>query len=156
MAKREPINTALVCWIPTPDDYHFIPTVHLDPAYVVGVNAQFPVFTAGDGPVYRRQTQQYIAKQEFEKRKAEGEHLYPQPEYRRRSFAITDRRVFHFGAVYIHVHRNVAESNECSAYGHIYSVINEDHASDVDDVEIEFSTNIDPRGTTTLPLAVIP
>jgi len=155
MAKtKQPIDTALVCWIPTPDDYHFIPTQHLNGHYVAGDNAVAPVYIS-DGPRYRRQTQQHIAREEFEKRKAEGEHLYPQQEYRRRSFTITDRRVFHFGAMYVRVHRKVAEPDECSTL-HTYSIICKDHASDDDDVETEFHTNIDPRGANHFPLAVIP
>lgn len=154
MAKREPINTALVCWIPTPDDYHFIPTQHLNGHYVAGGNAVAPVYIT-DGPMRRRQTQQYIAREEFKKRIEEGEQLYPQPEYRRRSFTITDKRVFHFGVTYVRVSRKVAKPDECSTL-HTYSRIHENHASDDDDVEIEFSTSIDARGANHFPLAVIP
>jgi len=158
MAKPKPLETEFTCWIPTPDDYQFIPIRHLNGHYVAGDNAVAPVYIS-DGPMYRRQRQQAIAREELEKRKAEGEHVYPQPEYRRRSFTITDRRVFHFGAMYIRVSRKVPEPHECSdcsTYDHMYARIPESHASDDDDVDIEFSTSIDPRGANHFPLAVIP
>jgi hypothetical protein len=156
MAKtKQPIDTALVCWIPTPDDYQFIPTQHLNGHYIVGDNAVAPVYVS-DGPMYRRQRQQHIARDEFKKRLDEGEHLYPQPEYRRRSFTITDRRVYHFGAIYIRVHRKVPESEGLSVYGHTYTSINQERCDDNDDVDVEFHTSIDPRGANHFQLAVIP
>ena len=159
MAKPKPqIDTSLVCWIPTPDDYQFIPLQHLNGHYVAGDNAVAPVYIS-DGPRYRRMVQQHIASEEFNKRLDEGEHLYPQQEYRRRSFSITDRRVFHFGAMYVRVRRKVTEPHECSdcrTYDHAYSHIDETHCRDDDDVEIEFSTSIDPRGANHFQLAVIP
>ena len=153
MAKPKPqIDTSLVCWIPTPDDYQFIPLQHLNGHYVAGDNAVAPVYIS-DGPRYRRQRQQNIAHDEFKKRLDEGEHLYPQPEYRRRSFTITDRRVYHFGNVTMR--RTPKDPEKDSLRLGMFYQVEAAYLED-DVIDVDFHTNIDARGANPFPLAVIP
>lgn len=151
MAKNKSPDTGFIGWIPIPEDYQFVPLRHLNPDYVVGVNAQFPVYI-GDGPGLRRQTQHNIVKHEFEKRLEAGEHLYPQPKRPDRSFGITDKCMFNFGYVsFDHVPRELPP-------GTIRVVCNYDNRANIypdDELIVNIRTYIDPGGVSTCAINVI-
>lgn len=93
-------DTQLKCFVAGPEDYVFIPLQHLHPDYVVGTDADKPVYI-NDSPDYRKSIQQSDAAEEFKRRVDNGEHLYPQPDPYKNSpsFAVNDRVRFGFGDV---------------------------------------------------------
>lgn len=140
-------------WIPTPEDYQFIPLRHLSGHYIVGDNAVAPVYIP-DGPGYRQRVQHNTAKHEFEKRLEAGEHLCPQPQPQRadRSFGITDKCMFNFGYVsFDYVPRELPP-------GTIRVVCNYDNRANIypdDELIVGIRTYVDPHGVNTHALNVI-
>lgn len=151
MAKNKSPDTGFSCWIPTPEDYQFVPSRHLNGHYIVGDNAIAPVYIP-DGPGYRRQVQHNIVQHEFEKRLEAGEHLYPQPQRPNRSFGITDRCLFNFGHVlFDYVPRELPP-------GVRRVVCNHDNRANIypdDELIVNIRTYIDPGGFNTCAINVI-
>jgi len=141
MPKNKSPDRGLVCWIPTPDDYHFIPTRHLNPDYVAGV------------PAFRKQVQRNAARHAFEKRLEAGEHLYPQPQQPKklRSFGITDRGMFNFG--YVSFDRVPRERPTGIARGcHVHNLAN---IYPDDELIIDLCARVDPKGFNSCTLNII-
>jgi hypothetical protein len=87
--KKGP-DISYVCYVSDADDYVFMPTLRLDPNWVVGVNSK-DVVLWHDSPARRK-------KDAFNARQERGE-LTQQDVYTRPSFEINDHARFGFGYV---------------------------------------------------------